>query len=69
MKINGKQDEFKIEDIMKVAEENSIKNAKNIFKQAHDAISQWNNYAKDAGVEYDMIKHIKKTQRLYLSIK
>ncbi|MCL2510767.1 MAG: type II toxin-antitoxin system HipA family toxin [Bacteroidales bacterium] len=46
LSLNGKRDGFTMQDLLQVAEKQSIKNAKEIIEQTLDIVSQWNKYAQ-----------------------
>ncbi|MEG3126996.1 type II toxin-antitoxin system HipA family toxin [Pantoea cypripedii] len=69
MSINGKRDEFDLDDLIAVGKKIqglSTKEIKNIIKDIFDAVASWETYSALAGVKEEMISHIKGTHRLYL---
>lgn len=69
MSINGKRDEFVLEDLISVGRKIqglSLKDIKGIIKDIFEAVTLWEKYSAVAGVKDEMISHIKGTHRLYL---
>ncbi|MBN1187727.1 MAG: type II toxin-antitoxin system HipA family toxin [Bacteroidales bacterium] len=66
LSVNGKSDNFEINDLLKVGKENNIKDAKAIIESIIDVVSQWPEYAKDPGVDNQQIESIKAGHRLFL---
>jgi len=64
MTINGKRDQFTKEDLLKVAASNDLKGAEKVIQEVLDAVKQWPDYARQAGVDSERIKHITKKHRL-----
>jgi serine/threonine-protein kinase HipA len=69
MSINGKRDDFAVEDLMAVARSAGISAAKarTMLQQAHDAVTEWPRFAEDAGVRPDWVRQIGSSHRLDLS--
>jgi serine/threonine-protein kinase HipA len=63
MSINGKRDNFLKEDLISVGKEMNFKYSYRIIEEIVEVVSDWPNYAKDAGVEVSSIKSIGKTHR------
>jgi serine/threonine-protein kinase HipA len=61
MSINGKHDAITRTDLLAVAKNMDIKKPAQIIAEVIEAVSGWNKYAKQAGVEAEQIKAIKKT--------
>lgn len=59
MSINGKQDEFTRDDLVEVAERMGIKRGKEIIEKVIDTVSEWEKFAKEAGVTLSHTKEIK----------
>ena len=55
---NNKRDNFEVSDLMKVGRNMGIRSAKDIILQVLDVVSDWNNYAKEAGVRKEYSKYI-----------
>lgn len=55
MKINGKQQNFSLEDFITVAESMGINNPDEIIENIQDTIKQWPNFAQEAGIHKDVI--------------
>jgi serine/threonine-protein kinase HipA len=51
LSLNGKRENFTMQDILQVAEKQDIKNAKDIIKEILDVVSQWTAYASKCGVK------------------
>jgi serine/threonine-protein kinase HipA len=66
MSINGKRDNFLKDDLIMVGSEMNIKSGKKIIDSIIEVVSNWPDFAKDAGVEVGQIKSIGKTHRLSL---
>jgi len=66
LSLNGKRDEFTMNDLLVVAEKADITNARNIVQQISETVSQWEYYAKEAEVTPDYMNQIKATLRLKL---
>ncbi|MBU8869517.1 MAG: type II toxin-antitoxin system HipA family toxin [Gemmatimonadales bacterium] len=65
MSLNGKRDNFEIEDFKACARNASIKRgrAEEILLQVQEAVLQWKDFAEQAGVPGDIIDGIGKTHR------
>ncbi|MBO9195953.1 type II toxin-antitoxin system HipA family toxin [Rhizobium sp. 16-449-1b] len=65
MSLNGKRDGFVLEDLIAFAETASIKptKAKGLISEVRDAVSNWLQYANEAGVDADTAGKIGKTHR------
>lgn len=65
MSMNGKRDDFDMEDFKACAKNASMKRgrAEDIVKQVCDAVLKWKDFAKDAGVPDDISSAITKAQR------
>jgi len=68
MSLNGKRDNFTVEDLREVAQTASMKRgrAEEIFDQVTQAVKAWPALATDAGVEAERIDRIQRTHRLLL---
>jgi serine/threonine-protein kinase HipA len=66
LSLNGKRDNFTLNDLLAVAEISDIKNAGEIVQQVIESVSQWNTYAREAEVKP---KHITQIQQTFRSIK
>jgi serine/threonine-protein kinase HipA len=58
LSLNGKRDNFTMQDLLQVAEKQDIKNAKEITGQVLDVVSQWTNYANKYKVKNEYINLI-----------
>ena len=63
LSINGKRDDFNVEDLLKVGYNFDIKNPKIIIDQIDDCVSNWTYYAKEAQVSDEYSKLIEKNLR------
>lgn len=59
LSLNGKRNDFTLTDFSKVAENMQINNSKQIIEEVKNVVSNWKQYAKDAGV---IIEHLEKIQ-------
>lgn len=66
MRVNGKQDDFKREDLLAAAQQYGIKDAGSIIDKVGEAVSNWPSFAHDAGVPKGISKKIGATHRLAL---
>ncbi|KAF1003846.1 MAG: hypothetical protein GAK36_00172 [Pseudomonas sp.] len=66
MTINGKRDDFTLDDLLSVASQVRGMNARKIIKEVCDTVRQWPEFAKEAGVSSAAIERIASTHRLYL---
>lgn len=64
MSINGKRDDFIKEDLVQVGREMNIKTVHRIVDEVIEVVSNWPDFAKNAGVEALQIKSIGKAHRL-----
>ncbi|MCH7589075.1 MAG: type II toxin-antitoxin system HipA family toxin [Chloroflexi bacterium] len=63
MTINGKRDAFLKDDLLHVGEEMGIRGAKQILDQIVEVVSNWELFAKDAGVEESQVKSVANAHR------
>ena len=66
MSINGKRDEFTRQDLIAIGESISLKNPGKIIDEIKQVITQWPDYAKQAGVRKKLIEQIADMHRLHL---
>jgi len=66
MSINGKRDGFLMDDLLHVGGEMGIRGGKQIIDQIVEAVSNWEIFAKRAGVEEPQIKSVANAHRLSL---
>ena len=66
MSINGKRDGFLMDDLLHVGGEMGIRGGKQIIDQIVEAVSNWEIFAKRAGVEEPQIKSVANAHRLPL---
>ena len=66
MTMNGKRDNFTLEDFRACAKSASMKRgrAETILKEVHQAVSRWPDYAEEAGISADWRNKIGRTHRL-----
>ncbi len=66
MTVNGKRDNFTLEDFRACAKSASMKRgrAETILKEVHEAVSRWPDYAEEAGISADWRNQISRTHRL-----
>ena len=66
MTLNGKRDDFTLEDFKACAKTASMKRgrAEVIVSEVHEVVSRWRDYAEDAGVPVSMRDRIQRTLRL-----
>ncbi len=64
MTINGKRDNFSIDDLIRVAETGDIKRPRAVIQEVSEVVRQWPDYAKDAAVGKSNILAIEKDLRL-----
>ncbi len=69
MSINGKQDDFAVEDLMACARAAGLSTARfrAILQQVHDAVGRWPDFAAEADVRRDWIRQIAASHRLALA--
>lgn len=58
LSINGKNQNFKLADLLHIANEYSIKNPKKIINKINQSFLKWNAYAKQLNISNKTIKHI-----------
>ena len=64
MTINGKRDNFSIDDLIRVAETGDIKRPRAVIQEVSNVVRQWPDYAQDAAVSKSNILAIEKDLRL-----
>ncbi len=71
MSLNGKRDNFDLEDFKACAKNASMKRgrAEEILQQVQDAVLKWKDFAKKAGVPDDVTDSIAKAQRTGILVK
>jgi serine/threonine-protein kinase HipA len=65
MTINGKRDRFTKDDLLEVATSNDLKGAEKVIQEVLDAVKQWPDFAKQAGIDDKRVRHITKQHRVY----
>jgi serine/threonine-protein kinase HipA len=65
MSLNGKRDEFELDDFKACARNASMKRgrAEEILRQVQDAVSRWKDFAEEVGVPADLANRIGNAQR------
>ncbi|MEM9015966.1 MAG: type II toxin-antitoxin system HipA family toxin [Verrucomicrobiota bacterium] len=68
MSVNGKRDDFELEDLLDFAEFSSIRNrqAKSLISRIEEAVARWPEFAAEAGVEEERIEAIGDCFRRFL---
>jgi serine/threonine-protein kinase HipA len=61
LSVNGKREGITTDDFLSVAKNMSIKKSKQIIKQVSDKVSNWNHYAEETSVDYQLRDAIKST--------
>lgn len=64
MSVNGKRENIDYKDLLTIGNENNIKAPKEIIDQVLEAASNWEKYAKEADVQKEKIKEIKRNLKL-----
>lgn len=68
MTVNGKRDNFTLEDLLAVAKHIPRLDGKKIVKEVADAVSRWREFAEEAGMDdEELTRQIEQTHRLYLA--
>ena len=65
LSLNGKQDNFTMEDLQKVGENMGIREHKQIIEKVQETVSHWHETAKDCGVKPEHADFIGKNQLLF----
>jgi serine/threonine-protein kinase HipA len=68
MTLNGKQDDFTLEDLYVPARQFRIPKHEQIVEEVQQTVSQWKTYAQEAGVDERTIGQIAKAHRLKISV-
>lgn len=66
MTVNGKRDDFILDDLLSVASQVRGMDARRIIKEVCEAVAQWPRFARDAGVPATASERIGEAHRLYL---
>lgn len=66
MSLNGKRDGFQLEDLLEFAKTASIKpaRARSLISRVRDVVSNWSDYANEAGIDRDILRKIGNSHRL-----
>jgi serine/threonine-protein kinase HipA len=64
MSINGKTDNFVLDDFLEVAKTIGVKKPKEIISEVLDSVSQWEKIAKEIDIDKGQIEEIKRVHRL-----
>jgi hypothetical protein len=70
MSLNGKRDDYTVDDLIRFADICDIKTkqAKDMIIRVNEVVEEWDSIAEDVGVFENDIVRIKKTHRLDLKI-
>ena len=63
MSLNGKRDDFSLQDLIEVGESISIAKPETVINEVVTAVEKWPEYAKTAGIKSEVISDIAKYQR------
>ena len=66
MTVNGKRDDFTLDDLLSVASQVRGMDARRIIKEVCEAVAQWPRFAREAGVPATASARIGEAHRLYL---
>lgn len=66
MTVNGKRDDFTLDDLLSVASQVRGMDARQIIKEVCEAVAQWPRFAREAGVPATASERIGEAHRLYL---
>ncbi|MFF7109998.1 type II toxin-antitoxin system HipA family toxin [Pseudomonas sichuanensis] len=66
MTVNGKRDDFTLDDLLSVASQVRGMDARRIIKEVCEAVAQWPRFAREAGVPATASERIGEAHRLYL---
>ncbi len=66
MTVNGKRDDFTLDDLLSVASQVRGMDARRIIKEVCEAVAQWPRFAREAGVPAAASERIGEAHRLYL---
>ena len=66
MTVNGKRDLFTKEDLLAVAASSDLKGAEQAIQEVLNAVEQWPDFAKQAGLDNKQIENITKQHRAYI---
>ncbi|NNK94401.1 MAG: type II toxin-antitoxin system HipA family toxin, partial [Desulfobacterales bacterium] len=64
MSLNGKRDNFSLEDLIAVAESISLNRTDKVINEVFAAVERWPEFARQAGVNEKTIKDISSNHRL-----
>jgi len=67
MTLNGKRDDFLLDDLLRVATHIANFNPRTVIKKVASAVSRWKTFATKAQVPDALIDHIAASHRLYLA--
>jgi len=65
LSLNNKRDNFTAKDLLMMADKADVKNARKIIRNVIDVVSNWEQYAQNAGVKTVYIKQIKQNLRVF----
>ena len=64
MTLNGKRDNFTLQDIIAVGESISIPKPQTVIREVRDSVERWPEFAQKAGVSKQRTHEIRKYHRL-----
>ena len=65
LSLNGKRDDFTLDDLITTGERMDIRNPRDIIEQINEVVSCWERYAQEAKIKKDHILQIKNALRLF----
>jgi len=66
MSVNGKRDGFNRQDLISIGESIGLRKPESVIGEVLDAVEQWPEYAKEAGVKKEVMLDIRKHQRVMI---
>lgn len=60
LSVNGKRESIGYDDLMSIAEANTIKKGKRIIHEINEVVQHWADYAQKAQVRSDLVEHIQR---------
>lgn len=65
LSLNGKRDDFTLDDLITTGERMDIRNPRDIIEQINEVVSCWERYAQEAKIKKEYILQIKNALRLF----
>lgn len=65
LSLNGKRDDFTLDDLITTGERMDIRNPRDIIEQINEVVSCWEKYAQEAKIKKEYILQIKNALRLF----